>query len=315
MAAAAYGSHKQAEKRASQQPRTVFEKYDTDKSGKLDKDELLQAFSDLGIFVKLKELDVFVRHYGKNEKIKFESFEKLLMAMQDHEDEKQADLEKMYGVFNGESQIPGQQTLIAVYNHPTVVYTVAACIVGNFLINIIEKEIDPMGKPSMKPTWDGIDVIFNVIFLIELIMNMWQYAGPRKRFWRSTWNWFDTFIVTVGVMLMVGGESMPPSLKKLKLLRALRVFRLFKRIKSLNKIIVALIASIPGVMNAFVLMVSRRQQQQRALLPHTPPCSRTLCTSTLSSIRHGCDRIWLLSHARAAPPTDHLLLHLCDPRR
>ena len=41
----------------------------------------------------------------------------------------------------------------------------------------------------------------------------------------------------------------------LRLLRAFRVFRLFKRIKSLNKIIVSLGKAIPGVANAFLIMV------------------------------------------------------------
>ena len=95
MAAVAYGAKKQAEKRENKQPRCVFEKYDKDKSGKLDKDELLGAFADLGVHVKLKELDVYVKHYGKNDKVKFEAFDKLLTAMQELEDEKQADLEKI----------------------------------------------------------------------------------------------------------------------------------------------------------------------------------------------------------------------------
>merc|ERR1719310_2287090 len=71
-------------------------------------------------------------------------------------------------------------------------------------------------------------------------------------FWRSGWNVFDTIIVTVGFLTMV--NALGPPLDKLKLLRAFRVFRLFKRIESLNKIIVALLNSIPGVINAFVVM-------------------------------------------------------------
>merc|ERR1712137_1009830 len=69
----------------------------------------------------------------------------------------------------------------------------------------------------------------------------------------SGWNVFDTIIVTVGVLTMVNVLS--PPLDKLKLMRALRVFRLFKRIESLNNIIVALLKSIPGVVNAFVVMI------------------------------------------------------------
>ena len=68
---------------------------------------------------------------------------------------------------------------------------------------------------------------------------------------------FDFFIVAVGVIFMTG--AIPPNnpLSNLKMLRAFRVFRLFKRIESLNKIVVALLRSLPGVFNAFVIMVSR----------------------------------------------------------
>ena len=71
----------------------------------------------------------------------------------------------------------------------------------------------------------------------------------------AAWNVFDTFIVTIGIILMT--PIVPPGhpLAKLKLLRAFRVFRLFKRVKSLNKIIVALVKAIPGVSNAFVIMI------------------------------------------------------------
>jgi hypothetical protein len=50
-------------------------------------------------------------------------------------------------------------------------------------------------------------------------------------------------------------NALQPPLDQLKLLRAFRVFRLFKRVQSLNKIIVALIRSIPGVANAFLVML------------------------------------------------------------
>jgi len=93
----------------------------------------------------------------------------------------------------------------------------------------------------------------NIIFLFELMANMYAYGGPVKQFWASGWNIFDTIIVLVGVLTMV--NVLKPPLNKLKLMRAFRVFRLFKRVQSLNKIIVALMNSIPGVVNAFVVML------------------------------------------------------------
>ena len=123
-------------------------------------------------------------------------------------------------------------------------------LIANFIINIVEKEIDP---DSVQPYWETIDVIFNAIFLVELLANMYGYGGPTKEFWSSPWNCFDFVIVAVGVVLMSGVDL--GNWKKLKLARAFRVFRLFKRIESLNKIITALARAIPGMINAFIIIL------------------------------------------------------------
>ena len=46
-----------------------------------------------------------------------------------------------------------------------------------------------------------------------------------------------------------------PAYSVLRILRAFRVFRLFKRVKSLNTIIVALGNAVPGMANAFVILL------------------------------------------------------------
>lgn len=99
--------------------------------------------------------------------------------------------------------------------------------------------------------WVTLDDVCNWIFLFELILN--YYGAGHKRFWSSGWNRFDFLIVFVGVLTLLRIPLGPFSM--LKMMRAFRVFRLFKRIKSLNKIIMALLNAIPGVMNAFVIMV------------------------------------------------------------
>ena len=60
-------------------------------------------------------------------------------------------------------------------------------------------------------------------------------------------------MVTVGVLSLLRMVEGPLGL--LRMLRAFRVFRLFKRIKSLNKIIVSLARAVPGVAQAFLIMV------------------------------------------------------------
>jgi len=145
-----------------------------------------------------------------------------------------------------------QQRVLKFYTHPVIAWGVAVIIVVNFLINIVEKEIDPIAS-KYPGTWARFELAFNIIFLLELLINMYSLGGPFKPFWSSGWNVFDTIIVTVGVVLMTDTDLGP--FNKLKLLRAFRIFRLFKRIKSLNKILVAIAGSLRGVANALAIML------------------------------------------------------------
>ena len=151
----------------------------------------------------------------------------------------------------GNRPLPYQAKVREAYCNPIVVWTVAAVIIGNFIVNILEKEYDPDPKElKYAELWNSFDTAFNAIFLVELAWNMYGF-GFGKRFWYSGWNVFDFIITGVGVVLLAGVTG---PISQLKLLRAFRVFRLFKRIKSLNKIVVALIAAIPGVSNAFAIL-------------------------------------------------------------
>lgn len=134
---------------------------------------------------------------------------------------------------------------------------VAALILGNFFVNITEKEIDPFPAHLQRygQVWEDFDKAFNIIFLFELLLNAWSCGGPYRKFWSSGWNNFDFLVVAVGILLMSGAIPSDSPLSNLKMMRAFRVFRLFKRIKSLNKVIMALLKAIPGVSNAFVIMV------------------------------------------------------------
>lgn len=157
------------------------------------------------------------------------------------------------GSILGTRKLPYQDMLLRIYNHKVFVCLIAFLILGNFIINITEKQIDPDPENQKYPEFFArADVAFNIIFLFELVANMWGYGGPVKAFWLSGWNVFDTIIVLVGVLNMV--NALGPPLDKIKLMRAFRVFRLFKRVESLNKIIVALFKSIPGVTNAFIFL-------------------------------------------------------------
>ena len=129
--------------------------------------------------------------------------------------------------------------------------------VSNFIFNCAEKEWDPYTDQLYQGLWRWGEFAFNTMFLIELLIN---FYGIAFCFWRYNWAWntFDLVVVAIGTLTMaeaIGGNFMPPSMALIRNLRAFRIFRLFKRIKSLNKIIVSLGKAIPGVANAFVIMV------------------------------------------------------------
>jgi len=135
------------------------------------------------------------------------------------------------------------------YALPKAQAFVAGLIMGNFVCNIIEKQIDP-GSTIYTPQFTVLETFFNVAFLVELIVNL--YAHWFWKFVKSPWNWFDALVVTLGMMSTLGLLEGPLTL--LRNLRAFRVFRLFKRVKSLNKILQALIRAVPGTANAFLVL-------------------------------------------------------------
>ena len=153
--------------------------------------------------------------------------------------------------FRGKNVLPHQERVRQIYQSTHVQLTIACVIVVAFIVNICEREIDPYPMPYKQypKTWATLDDIFNTMFLLELLFNL--YGTWFCDFWRSGWNIFDLLVVVVGICTITRADL--GVFNDLKMLRAFRVFRLFKRVKSLNSIIVNLIQSIPGVLSAFSL--------------------------------------------------------------
>lgn len=133
------------------------------------------------------------------------------------------------------------------YTHSSVEIFVALLIVGNFFVNAAEAQIPGESKKVFK----SFEIFFTVVFTVELIVNM--TANWWMPFWASGWNIFD-FVVVVVSLLSLMLESLP-GIAMLRLLRAFRVVRLFKRAVSLRKILNAIYESVPGVSNAFSILM------------------------------------------------------------
>ena len=245
------GAGRRLEREGAEDINRIFDKYDADVSGSIDKKELLAGLSELGVTgLSHTQLDQLVVHFGGEgaTSLEIEQFDVLVQELRK--------AMKEQAKKRNRPVLPKQLEVQAAYDSNLVVYSVATMIVINFVMNIAEKEIDPHGI-LYPTTWMYIDYFFNIFYLFELLFNMYGWGGPRRVFWKSTWNIFDFMVVSVGMIIMlsaVAGFDLGP-LKILKLIRVFRVFRIFKRVKSLNKIITAIMRCIPGVINSFVIML------------------------------------------------------------
>ena len=244
----------------------AFLTVDIDEGGSVDANELVACLEVLGRGVSVKQARRLIAQCGplinhpdsekehvddkgKCEQIDVYGFAKLMATL---EIKSPSEPFLRHSILGQNKPLPYQREVRRYYTNPIVVWSVASIILANFIVNIVEKEIDAdTSHLKYASFWDGADTVFNLLFLGELLWNMYGY-GFGRAFWGSGWNVFDFFIVAVGILLMLDLDL--GELQKLKLLRAFRVFRLFKRIKSLNRIIMALLASIPGVANAFVIL-------------------------------------------------------------
>ena len=82
-------------------------------------------------------------------------------------------------------------------------------------------------------------------FVVELGLKLVVY---RSLFWRSGWNWFDTFVVGVALVPGAGAWSV------LRSLRVLRVMRLLTVMPQRRKVVAAFLHAIPGLSGVMAVM-------------------------------------------------------------
>ena len=144
--------------------------------------------------------------------------------------------------------LPHQAMVHAWYTNDRTQWLIAGLIFANFLVTIVNMQIDPHhlhNEELFRTIYDS----FNVVFLIEILTNLYAHG---RRFWCDGWNLFDAVVVTLGVLYLLRVHLVFSQI--LRVVRSVRVFRLFRRVKSLHSVISALTKAVPGVVNAFIIM-------------------------------------------------------------
>jgi len=91
-----------------------------------------------------------------------------------------------------------------------------------------------------------IDKTVLTIFVIELLLKLYAYG---LNFFRNSWNIFDLFVVSVGLL------PQTTALSALRGLRVIRALRLLSVIPQMRAVVQALLDALPG-MGAVIVMIS-----------------------------------------------------------
>ena len=143
-----------------------------------------------------------------------------------------------------------QDFAYTIYHSNGMQTCVAVLIFLNFVANVAQAEMQPEEASDIDTLFSVLDVVFNVIFAAELVINLvahWFLA-----FFSDGWCLLDLVVVTVSLISMVAGSV--PGVSTLRLMRAFRVLRLFGRFASLRQIINAVAAAFVPVCNAFLIL-------------------------------------------------------------
>jgi hypothetical protein len=202
--------------------RKAFDDVDFDDSGKLSVEELMYALQRTGMYdpedeaagVKIRKR--VHRWAGSDGEYSFKQFKALV-----------DELAEVLGTMSDWQQpvdwLPYNIHARHVYKSKSVTLGVALTIVANFAMIIVQNDTDPYAPEHQRhrAVWRAVDSTCNVIFLLELLLNMYAH------FWRpfvvDGWNYLDTAVVIVGVLSLAEVELGP--LAQLKMLRALRSAR------------------------------------------------------------------------------------------
>jgi hypothetical protein len=115
----------------------------------------------------------------------------------------------------------------------------------------------PDFKSANNEMLEDVGKVFNIIFLIEMVLKMAAMGviWHKESYLRDSWNRLDCFIVIISVMEFF------PQLETISFLKVLRTLRILRPLRSINKfprmktLINSLLRSIPGLCQVFAFLM------------------------------------------------------------
>ena len=143
-------------------------------------------------------------------------------------------------------------TLGAAYKSTDYQAMMAIVIYVNFGVCVVAAQLNPLDGTSTANVIDMFNLVLTLIFTADLAINIVTTSSVSE-FVANSWNWFDTVIVITSLISEFGPKS--STFKLFRLARVFRIMRLLRTIESLKKLVSALHAALPGVLNAFLIVL------------------------------------------------------------
>lgn len=152
-----------------------------------------------------------------------------------------------------------RQKLQRIVRNEYFVLSVAFVIIANAAFMGVEVDVD---KGSDTTAWDAVEILFSLIFLVELLLRL-AATSPVANFFMDGWNLLDTAIVaiSIGDSLLVlamgrttGDLNKLTTLRLFRLARVVRVFRLLRVVQGLWKIVRGILRAVWTLIWTWVLL-------------------------------------------------------------
>jgi voltage-gated sodium channel len=108
---------------------------------------------------------------------------------------------------------------------------------------------DPRTLAAHRPLFHVFDVLFEVVFVLEITLRVVAYAPRVDRFFADGWNLFDFTVVALSLLPVVGRLATVA-----RLARLLRALRLVSVVPELRLIVSTMVRSIPSMGHVLLLL-------------------------------------------------------------
>lgn len=192
---------------------------------------------------------------------------KVLAVEEDPDEEKEyieySDVDCQYSVWLFHKENPIRKFMYSVYRHPWFDQLILVVIVISSFKLMIDTYFDQdlsvysTSEKNFISVMDIVDIIFNVIFIIEMIVKIISlgFALELNSYLRNTWNQLDFIIVVFSIVDMsLAGQDLA-FLKVVRMLRILRPLRFISHNPSMKVLVNSLIESIGGLANVSIVIV------------------------------------------------------------